>query len=214
MFLIIVDAHSKWMEVHATTTSTSTVTIKKLHQTFAVHGLHEDIMSDNGTCFTSEEFQQFMQRNGIHHVTTAPWHPATNGLAERAVQTLKTGMEKMSETLETKLNRFLLAYRTTPHITTGLTSAELMFNWKLRTQLHLFRPEIRQRVETMQSRQKLYHDQHAKERSFEIGEHVYGRNYQRERGREMHIWRDRVSDGTFVIYCASTRRESDKTICG
>jgi hypothetical protein len=180
MFLVIVDAHSKWIDVLPTTTSTSAVTIEKLRQIFSVHGLPEVIVSDNGTCFTSEEFRQFMQMNGIRHVTSAPWHPASNGLAERAVQTFKTGMKKMSNTpgsLEARLSRFLLAYRTTPQTTTGSTPAELLFKRKVRTRLDLVRPEVRQRVEKAQSRQKLYHDQHAKERSFDVGDHVYGRNY-------------------------------------
>ena len=40
---------------------------------------------DNGTAFTSAEFQNFVQRNVFRHITSAPYHPATNGLAERAV---------------------------------------------------------------------------------------------------------------------------------
>ena len=43
---------------------------------FATHGL---IVSDNAPAFTSEEFKRFVQMNGI---TSAPYHPATNGLAE------------------------------------------------------------------------------------------------------------------------------------
>ena len=47
------------------------------------------MVADNGPAFTSMEFAQFMQRNGIWHVTTAPYHPVSNGLAERAIQAVK-----------------------------------------------------------------------------------------------------------------------------
>ena len=91
MFLLLVDAHSKWMEIHTLTTATSQTTIAKMRDTFATHGLPEILVTDNGTVFTSVEFETFLARNGIKHITSAPYHPATNGLAERAVQTIQDG---------------------------------------------------------------------------------------------------------------------------
>ena len=87
MFLLLIDAHSKWLEVHMTTSSTSTTTISLLRKSFASLGLPEVIVSDNATNFTSEEFEQFFKKNGVKHVKTPPYHPASNGLAERAVYT-------------------------------------------------------------------------------------------------------------------------------
>ena len=89
MFLILVDAHSKWMEVKSVSAATSTQTIEHLRNIFATHGLPEMLVIDNGSVFTSSEFQDFTKRNGIRHVTSAPYHPASNGLAERVVQTFK-----------------------------------------------------------------------------------------------------------------------------
>ena len=87
---------------------------------FATHGLPRVIVSDNGSVFTSNEFQEFMTKNGVRHIRTAPYHPASNSLAERAVQTLKEGLKKLSSgDLETRLFRFLFQYRITPHTTTG-----------------------------------------------------------------------------------------------
>ena len=46
--------------------------------------------------------------NGIRHLMTAPYHSASNGLAERAVQSLKTGLKKMiNGNIDYKLDRFL-----------------------------------------------------------------------------------------------------------
>ena len=57
-------------------------TIEKLREVFSIHGLPQKIVTDNGSAFTSREFGEFMKENGILHVTSAPYHPATNGLAE------------------------------------------------------------------------------------------------------------------------------------
>ena len=70
-------------------------TINKLREIYATHGLPETVVSDNGTNVTSSEFEDFMRQNGVIHKTSAPFHPASNGLAERAVQTVKDGLRKM-----------------------------------------------------------------------------------------------------------------------
>ena len=98
-------------------------------------------MSDNGTCFTSDLFKTFLKKNGVKHVCSAPYHPSSNGLAERAVQVLKRGLKKMAGgTIETRVSRLLAAYRVTPHSTTGVSPAELMFNRKVRTRFDLSKP--------------------------------------------------------------------------
>ena len=95
MILVLIDAHSKWIEAFVTTSATSAAVIEELRSTFARFGIPELIVSDNGTCFTSEEFKTFLQQNGIKQVTSAPYHPASNGLAERAVQIVKWGLKKV-----------------------------------------------------------------------------------------------------------------------
>ena len=162
MFLILIDAHSKWLDVHMVTSATSQVTIDKLRSTFATLGLPEVLVTDNGTTFTSADFESFCTRNGIRHLRSTPYHPATNGLAERAVQTFKQGLKKLTEgSLETRLARFLFSYRTTPQSTTGQSPAELLFGRPLRTQLDLLQPDLRAKVQCQQERMKINHDQHA-----------------------------------------------------
>ena len=115
-FLVIVNAHSKWMKVYPTTSSSSQVTIEKLRMCFASLGLPEQLVSDNGPFFVSVDFQQFMKNNGIRHIRTSPHHPSSNSQAERAVQTFKSSMKRFTEgTVLTKVTHFLLHYRTTPH---------------------------------------------------------------------------------------------------
>ena len=138
--LIIVDAYSKWIEVHIVPSTTSSAAIEKLRVTFATHRLPETLVSDNGPTFVSGEFEEFMRRNGIKHLTTAPYHPSSNGLAERAVQTVKEGLKRMTGSLEARLPRFLLKYRVTPQATTGIAPTELLMGRRIRTHLDLLYP--------------------------------------------------------------------------
>ena len=96
-FLILVDAHSKWLEVVPVSTPSSQQAIKALRHIFSTHGLPEVLVADNGSAFTSMDFATFVKRNGFRHIRCAPYHPASNinGLAERAVQTFKEAMKKM-----------------------------------------------------------------------------------------------------------------------
>ena len=96
MFLVIIDAHSKWIEVFAMKKATSSATIRYLRQLFAQFGIPETIVSDNGIQFVSANFKDFCRLNGIHHIQTAPYHPLSNGLVERAVQVFKKGISKQS----------------------------------------------------------------------------------------------------------------------
>ena len=69
MFLVVMDAYSKWLEVHRMKSITSTATIEKLREMFATRGLPATLVSDNGSNFTSSEFQEF-----ITHHHTSKWH--------------------------------------------------------------------------------------------------------------------------------------------
>ncbi|GFR02412.1 uncharacterized protein K02A2.6 [Trichonephila clavata] len=100
-FFLIVDAHFKWLEMYPMKTTTTMKTIECLRDSFARFGLPRVLVSDNGSQFTSYEFQRFMQRNGVKHKTSAPFKSSSNGQAERYVATLKQSraMHKYEGTL-------------------------------------------------------------------------------------------------------------------
>ena len=178
LFLIAIDAHSKWMEVEIVSSTSAQCTIRKLRAMFATHGIPDVLVSDNGSGFTSEEFDVFMRRNGIRHITTAPYHPSSNGLAERAVQVLKSGLKKnQTGDIQMQLSRFLFQYRTTPHSTTGVSPAELLMGRQLRSALDLLKPSVYNRVRDKQQKQKTQYDQHTKCRSIVPSDPVFVRNY-------------------------------------
>ena len=177
MVLVVIDAHSKWIEAFAMTSATATTTIRKLRQIFSQFGIPEVIVSDNGPQFTAEEFKCFCRRNGIHHTPVAPYHPSSNGLAERAVQVVKQGLKKLSTgTMQDRLSRFLFQYRLTPHSTTGISPAEMLVGRRIRSRLDTLRPSLEKRVQEKQLRQKQYHDMHARSREFTPGDDIYLRN--------------------------------------
>ena len=176
--LIAVDAHSKWIEAVCTPSISSAHVIEELRSLFACFGLPEMVVTDNGTCFVSAEFEQFLKGNGVKHTTSAPYHPASNGLAERAVQTVKRGLKKVKEgSMSSRLAKVLLTYRITPQSTTGLTPAELLLGRRPRTHLDLLKPNTAERVERKQEKQKANHDSHGKPRTFRIGDSIFLKNF-------------------------------------
>ena len=127
-FLVIIDAGPKWIEeAFPMLTSTSKATVQHLKTLFSQFGLSDILVSDNGSCFTSAEFQDFLLSNGIKHWKSAPYHPSSNGLVEKAVQIVKQGLKQIKDgTINNKLSRLLFSYRITPHSTTGVSPGQLM----------------------------------------------------------------------------------------
>ncbi|XP_033832445.2 uncharacterized protein K02A2.6-like [Periophthalmus magnuspinnatus] len=181
MFLIAVDAHSKWPEVAIMKSTTSEKTVEELGEMFSRFGAPVQLISDNGPQLVSKEMSDFLQANGVQHIKSAPYHPATNGLAERFVQTLKHALKASQGqgTLHQRLHEFLLKYRTSSHSTTKASPASLMFNRELRTSLDLLKPPtVKDIVQADQRKQVKYRDIHAKDRVFVPGDSVLARNYQ------------------------------------
>ena len=80
-------------------------------------------------------------------------------------------------TIETRISRFLFAYRSTPHSTTNVSPAMLMFNRQLRSHLDLLKPDIEPTVLNRQFHQQLNHNLHARDRQFQIGDNVFIENF-------------------------------------
>ncbi len=174
MYLIVIDAHSKWAEVIAMKKTTSEATIKAIRKIFADWGIPEQLVSDNGPQFISEEFESFLKKNGVQHIRSAPRHPASNGEAEAFVKVFKSAMKPMrneSGEIHQKLARFLLSYRTTPHTTTHETPAKLFMGRELRTRLTALKPDLANSIKKRTS------SLNNKFRTIEVGSNVLVRDY-------------------------------------
>ena len=89
MFLVIIDAESKWIEPFPMHSSTSKATIQHLKTLFAQFGIPDIIATDNRSCFVSSEYEDFLTTNGIIYWKSSPYHPSCNVLVEKAVQIVK-----------------------------------------------------------------------------------------------------------------------------
>ena len=180
MFMIVTDAHSKLPEIIQMKETTAPKTIQELLKLFATYGLPLHVVTDNGPQFTSTDFATFLKSNWIKHIKCSPYHPSSNGAAERQVQTFKRSLKasvQKGRPLQQALCKFLLSYRNTPHATTNESPSMLFMKRPLRTRLDLLRPNTQAMVEDKQAQQKKDHDVHTKQRYFQIGSSVLAKNF-------------------------------------
>jgi transposase InsO family protein len=138
-WLVMIDAYSKYPCIHATTSTSTKSTTALLEEDFAHFGYPHTIVTDNATSFTSEEFKQWCAERGIIHLTGAPYHPATNGAAERLVQSFKQSLRKPSLPPKAALQEFLMLYRRTP-LSVGYSPSELLNKRQLRCKIDVLLP--------------------------------------------------------------------------
>nr|XP_029724092.1 uncharacterized protein K02A2.6-like [Aedes albopictus] len=143
-FFILVDAYSKWPEIKVCKSITAESTVNMCREIFATYGIPSVLVSDHGVQFTSETFQQFLRMNGVVHKMGAPYHPSTNGQAERYVQTFKQKLKALKcpkSEFNLESSNILLTYRKMLHPSTGQSPSMLMFGRQIRSRLDLMLPK-------------------------------------------------------------------------
>jgi transposase InsO family protein len=144
-WLIIVDAKSKFPIVADMGNDTTAKNLcYALDQVIDWFGPPETLVSDNGPPFNSYEMNQFYDKYGINHITTPPYHPASNGLAERFVRSFKEAMIKQQQMGQTNkftaLRNILRTYRWSPHTSTGSSPANMILQHSIRTEFDMMKP--------------------------------------------------------------------------
>lgn len=177
-FLVVIDSHSKWLEAEIVTSMSSGTVITVLRRIFATQGLPDVLVSDNGRAFSSLEFDTFLKKNGIKHLFSPPYHPATNGQVERAIQTFKNKLKKLESSQmpwSEKLAKVLFYLRTVPNCSTNKTAAEMLNGRKFRTAISRLHPE---NMPSRRDTQLEEVSQNPPTRSFQVGQsvliHMYG----------------------------------------
>ena len=162
--------------------------ISCLRNIFSTHGIPYFLVSDNRPSFSSQEFDVFCKLNGIKHLKISPYQSSSNGAAKRFVQTFKTALKKIAEGKEindfdSTLSRFMLSYCTTPHSTTGISPAELLFNGKLNTRLNFVKPKLSNIINDQEQKFKQFNNYSSNLRQFYPGDNVWVRNYSKTQGK-------------------------------
>nr|XP_029732055.1 uncharacterized protein K02A2.6-like [Aedes albopictus] len=145
--LIFVDSYSKYIDVRLMKGSNSLQLIEQVESFFANFGIAEEIVTDNGPPFNSELFVRFLEANSVRVSKSPPYHPQSNGLAERGVRTVKDVLKKYllddkqkSLSVGRKINRFLINYRNTPCTVTNRTPSSMVFTYTPRTLTNSINP--------------------------------------------------------------------------
>jgi transposase InsO family protein/predicted aspartyl protease len=128
-YLVVQDYFSRFIEAKKLTSTTSSRVISVLTDIFARHGIPEKLVTDCGTQFVSAEMHAWATKIGMRIRTSSPEFHQSNGLAERAVATVK-GILKKNKNLETGL----LAYRSSP-LEHGYSPAQLLYGRNIRNMM-------------------------------------------------------------------------------
>ena len=181
--LVVIDYYSRYFETEILKSTTSSSIIQAMNKFFAIHGLPNFLRTDNATNFTSDVFQSFLKSNGIRHVRNTPLWPQANGEVERQNRSLLKRIRiahSSGRDWKTDLQTYFLAYRSTPHNTTGMSPAELLFGRKIRTKipdienLRNENIEVRDRDSEKKGEGKLYADmkRNAVQSNLKVGDKV------------------------------------------
>lgn len=114
-----------------------------LIQLFSRVGIPKEILTDQGTNFTSRKLRQVYSLLGIQGIRTTPYHPQTDGMVERFNQTLKSMLRKFvaesGADWDQWLPYLLFSYREVPQASTGFSPFELLFGREVRGPLDILR---------------------------------------------------------------------------
>ena len=130
MFLIIVDAYSKWPDIFEMRCTTSTTTINTLRTLFAGQGIPAEIVSDYGTQFRLEDFREFMESNAIRqsHLHFIPGQMVKQRDLSDCLGKPLNLHQRILLVLIKKLNSFQCKYRITPQGTTNESTSIPMYS--------------------------------------------------------------------------------------
>ena len=152
---------------------------KKISLIFVIHIVV--IVTDNATSFTSEEFQQWCKNKGIIHFTGALYRPATNGAAERLIQTYEKSLKKSLLSPRASLNEFLIQYRHTP-LDNFYSPSELLNGHQIRTLIDVLLHSPPHIIQSKQPSNNL--DNKNIEKEFKVGSPCYALYFGPRRDRK------------------------------
>ncbi|XP_057310511.1 uncharacterized protein K02A2.6-like [Hydractinia symbiolongicarpus] len=223
--LVCIDYYSRYPEVEIIRRITAANIVDKLRKMFCRYGAPEIIVTDNGPQFRSNtDFATLMKEFGVEHRKVTPYHPEANGEVERFNRNLKKTIQAAiaeNQNWRTALQNYLLAYRTTPHATTGATPAELLFNRPVKDKLPASTTSSKNTMSVVKNRDRIqkeriakYADKRNNARSHVIqpGQKVLVANQSTHRNKFTPRWRDEPCTVTAVKGNAIFIEDGTKTM--
>ncbi|XP_033126935.1 uncharacterized protein K02A2.6-like, partial [Anneissia japonica] len=168
--LVVIDRYSRYPEVEIVKSTNIQSVIPKLDRIFATHGIPLQVITDNGPPFNGSDFSKYMQLLGIKFTPCTPKWPQGNAEVERFNQPLMKAIQ--AATIEDRkwqqeIQRFLLQYHSTPHSTTEVSPAELLFNRPIQGKLPMLPNNIVDKhvgAQNNEERKKVYNQHYANAR--------------------------------------------------
>jgi hypothetical protein len=142
--LVLLDETTGFPEVEIMNKTTAFLTIRAFEKVFARHGLPDTIKSDNGSPFQSKEVKDYLTAQGIHHHRVTPLWPQANGKVEGFMKPMGKAIQAAwaeGRDWQRELFAFLMNYRTTPHLSTGVAPAEMLYKRVIRSTVPSFSQE-------------------------------------------------------------------------
>ena len=111
--LLLVNYMNRFPVVRKLTSMTVQHVASQMKLVFSEYGWPQTIISDNGPCYSAENFTKLMREYSLGHITRSPHYPQMNGLAEKYVWIVKNLFYKAQEE-GADLYKSLIIYRNTP----------------------------------------------------------------------------------------------------
>ncbi|XP_028407548.1 uncharacterized protein K02A2.6-like [Dendronephthya gigantea] len=170
-YAMVTDSFSGWIEITKLSNISSRAVIENLKEVFSRFRIPDVLYSDNGPQYSSEEFEMFSREWGFGHVTSSPYYPQSNGLAERAVRSAKELLEKCKRD-GTDISLALLNQRNTPRDDILGSPAQRLMSRRLKSALpcsdNLLKRQqfndliVKDRLSQRRQQQKKFYDKQTK----------------------------------------------------
>ena len=130
--LVITDYFTRHITAIALPNCTAETTARALfNDFFCKFGIPSVILSDRGTHFQNKLMENLQYLIGYNHIFSTPYHPQTNGIAERFNATFVTQISKLQNAQHNNWDEYLqavvFAYSTGVHKSTKFSPYELLF---------------------------------------------------------------------------------------
>nr|XP_037290834.1 uncharacterized protein LOC119186244 isoform X1 [Rhipicephalus microplus] len=163
-YLVVVDFYSFFFEIRPVKTTADKV-IAAFADIFATHGFPQRLCTDNGPPFSSQDFREFVGKISLHHVRSSPYHPRSNGMAERAVQEAKKLLKRYRYgTVD--FCAALLEWRNTPRDSYLKSPMQRLMGRNARTLLPVTETHLRPQTIPPEEVQRRLHVIRSRQRSF------------------------------------------------